>query len=253
VPEAFRELRRFGYAQDAEDRWVHRDFGLECQDPAALLALPEALLLRFHDPLSWADHLRPAERPALPAALQRLVREHELIWDGWLEAFEAPGGNVYVSVEEMERLGAERLDEVLSRIEVFYDRRAMRLLGSCSGMGIMVLWLAGGWLVGVPGWLIGMAIIAVGTWLLRPRRMPESMWAGIDQEVWERAVDEAREMVGEDWDDLALATGAVPVDEEHVHLTVVGRTIALETLWTFDAEQLNEVLSTLAPIEVDED
>ncbi len=250
MPEAgFRALRRYGYAQDPEDRWVHRDFGMECQDPEALLALPEALLQRFHDPSTWADELRPVERPPLPAELQRLVRDHELLWDGWLEAFEAPSGNVYVTVEDMDRLGADQLSQVLGRIDTFYDARSVRLMGSCLGMAIMLIWLATGWMLDVPAWLVGMAVIAVGTWLIRPRRMPEAMWAGIDQEIWEHAVDEAREMVGEDWDEVALSTGALPVDEEHVHLSVLQRTIALEQLWSFEVEPFTRILGTLSPIE----
>ena len=254
MPEGdFRALRQYGYAQDAQDRWVHPDFGLECQSPEELLKLDQDLLERFHAPLTWADQLRPIERPPLPADLQRLVREHELLWDGWLEAFEAPGGNVYITTLDMERLGAEQLNLVLLRIEAFQDKRALRVVGSCLGMAVMLVWLAAGWLLGVPAWLIGMAVIAVATWLIRPKRMPEGMWAGIDQEIWEHAVDEARDMLGEDWDELALATGALPIDEEHVHLSVLRRSIALETLWGFETEGFSRVLACLAPIEVDED
>ena len=60
-----------------------------------------------------------------------MVREHELLWDGWLEAFEGPGGNVYLSVEDMDRLGPEQLAQVLERVEAFLSNSNS---GSNSGV-----------------------------------------------------------------------------------------------------------------------
>lgn len=247
------DLRRFGYLLDREDRWVHPRFGLECQDPEALLACDPEELERFHDDSVWADEIKPRARPTMDADLGRAVREHELEWDGWLEAFETGNGDVYISMDELEALGAEGFVQVMDDATSWYDRHAMRTIGGCAGLGVMVVWLALGWLAGTVWWLLGMAAIAVVTWVGRPRPRPKDLWGPIDPARFEHALERAAEQVSEEWESVLLRCGALPVGDTHLRLNVLRRTIRSDVLMsTFTPDGLGTILLTLAPVEDDE-
>ena len=245
------DLRRFGYLLDRQDRWVHPRFGLECQDPEALIACSE--VEAFHDAEVWADEVQPRQRPSLEPELARVVRDYELEWDGWLEAFETGNGDVYVTLEELEDMGAAGFREVMEQATGWYDKHAMRTLGGCLGLGVMLLWLALGWMAGTVWWLLGMAAIAVVTWLVRPRSRPRSLWGPIDPARFEKALEEATGRLGDEWEPVLLRCGALPAGPEHLRLNVIRRTIRTDVLRrTFSPDGLAAILLTLAPVEDDE-
>ncbi|HJN75036.1 MAG TPA: hypothetical protein QGF58_14000 [Myxococcota bacterium] len=247
------DLRRFGYLLDREDRWVHPIFGLKCEDPEALLACDPEQLEDFHADRVWADGVQARARPAMAPEISTLVRDYELEWDGWLEAFETGNGDVYVTLEELEDMGPEGFREVMNGATAWYDRHAMRTVGGCAGLGVMVLWLALGWLTGVVWWLLGMAAIAVVTWMIRPRPRPKTLWGPIDPARFESALEEATERVDEEWEDVLLRCGALPAGDDHIRLVVIRRTIRTDVLVsTFDPDTLAAILHTLAPVEDDE-
>ncbi len=183
-------MRRFGYVLDPHDRWVHPRFGLECQDVKALLAC--AKLETFHDDATWADRIEPRQRPPLSPDVNRSVQRWGLIWDGWMGAFETGNGDIYVTPDELEALGGDGFDAVMDYTTSWYDKHAMRTVGGCAGMGVMLLWLVLGWMAGTVAWLLGMATIAVVTWFVRPRGRPSDLWGeGIDTARFEGLLQRA--------------------------------------------------------------
>lgn len=224
--------------------------GMECQDPEALESCSEVEV--FHDESVWVD-LSPRPRPSMDPEIARVVRDHELEWDGWLEAFETGNGDVYVTLAELQDLGPEGFDALMEGATGWYDRHAMRTLGGCLGLGVMFAWLAAGWLAGTVWWLLGMAAIAVVTWMIRPRSRPGDLWGPIDTGRFGKALERAAEGFDEAWEPVLLRCGALPVGEEHLRLNVLRRSVRAETLRErFTPDGLAAILLTLAPVEDDE-
>ena len=242
-------MRRFGYVLDGRDRWVHPRFGLECQDPDALLSCEK--LDAFHDDATWADELEPQQRPPLAPDVNRAVQRWGLTWDGWVGAFETGNGDVYVTPEDLEALGGDGFDAVMERTTSWYDTHAMRTVGGCAGMGVMLLWLLLGWLAGTVAWLLGMAGIAIATWFVRPRGRPRDLWGErIDPARFEGLLERATKRFDDGWTEALMTVGAIPVDDEHLRLFVLRRTIADQSLTErFTPDELLAILGTLAPVE----
>ena len=229
-------LRALGYMLDGEDRWVHPRLKLELQDPDALLACNESDLEVFHDGSLWAE-LEPAPRPALDFDLSSRVARLELSWDGWLRAWELQEG-LYASHEQLVEMG-DRLEGTLAGLRRWQEGHDRRLVGSCMGMAAMLLWLLGGWAFGVSAWLGGVAFIAVATWLVRPRSRPDSLFGNLDVELVPKALAAGRD-----------AVAAIPVDGEHVRLSVLERNVAVSELKrAFQPEVLGRILHSVAPVD----
>lgn len=246
-------MRGFGYVLSPDDRWVHPRFALECQDVDALLQCTN--LDAFHDNATWADDIQPTQRPPLPPDVNRAVQQWGLTWDGWVGAFETGNGDVYVTPEELEALGGDGFDQIMQATTAWYDRHAMRTVGGCAGMGVMLLWLVLGWLAGTVAWLLGMAAIAIVTWFVRPRGRPQDLWGeGVDPYRYEGLLEAATARFDEEWKEALMTCGAIPSGDDHLHLIVLQRTISDASLVSsFAPDDLLAILKNLAPVYTPED
>lgn len=240
-------LRALGYMLDAEDRWIHPRLKLEAEDPEALLECAEPDLEAFHDGRLWAE-LEPTPRPALDFDLSGRVARLELTWDGWLGAWELQEG-LYARHEQLLEMG-EGLESTLVGLRLWQRSHDRRLLGSCLGMGVMLLWLIGGWIFGLSAWLGGIAFIAVGTWLVRPRSRPDALFGSLDVDLVPKALTAGREALGEGWEEIADAVAAIPLDATHVRLSVLERNVLVSELKeAFEPEGLGRILHSVSPVD----
>jgi len=240
-------LRALGYVLDSEDRWVHPSLRLEAQDPHALLACDPDELERFHDGSLW-EEVDPKPRPRLDSDLAGRVVRLDLNWDGWLGAWELQDG-VYAGHEDLLAMG-ETLERTLSGLRAWQTRHDRRLLGSCLGMAVMLLWVFFGWLSGLPIWLGGFAVIAVLTWLVRPVKRPDALFGSLEVDMIPKALAKGRDALGEGWEEIADAVAAIPLDSEHVRLAVLERNVAIQRLKAaFQPDGLAQILHALAPAE----
>jgi len=241
-------LRSLGYHQDTGDRWVHAGLQVRLVDPALMFSVEPSQVEAFHDDGLWSD-LRPPPRPLMDAELGRVVVELELDWNGWLGTWLSPSG-LHMTQRELEDLGAEALSELESQRLVWLEEHRRRRFAGCLGMGAMVLWLGAGWLLGTTLWLLGMAAIAVWSWMMRPQRWPPELNPeGPDPEA---AVEEGRQMLGPEWAGVASIVAPIPVDTDHVHLLNLERTISLDAMSQhFTPEGFMRILNALVPLDED--
>ncbi len=241
-------LRQLGYHQDLEGRWVHPDLSAWLLDPVLLLETEPAQVDAFHDPATWADIREPA-RPLMEADLARAVNQAELIWNGWLGHWQSPSG-LQLPQPDLERLGGEALSALEQQRLAWLAEHSRRRLAGCAGMGAMILWLGVGWAIAgsVTVWLLGMAVIAVGSWLLRPVPWPQGL--DPDPPDNEHRMVAGREALGPAWHAVALLTAPVRWDSDHVVLLTLERVIAVEHLHdTFTPEVFLRILHALEPID----
>ena len=240
-------LRALGYVLDHDDHWVHPQLKLQLQDPDALLGCDPGALDAFHDGRLW-EELEPEPRPHLEGDLAGRVVHLQLSWDGWLRAWELQDG-LYVRHEQLLAMG-ERLETTLSGLQHWQAGHDRRLLGSCLGMLVMVLWLFGGWLLGLPVWLAGMAVIAVATWFIRPRKRPDVLFGELDIDLVPKALDAGREALGEGWEDIADSVAAIPLWGDYIRLSVLERNVAIKRLkQAFEPSDMAGILHTVAPVD----
>ncbi len=240
-------MRALGYVLDSEDRWVHPSLKLEAQDPQELLACDPDELERFHDGSLW-EKVEPKPRPPLDSELAGRVVRLELNWDGWLGAWELQDG-VYAGHDDLLAMG-ETLETTLSGLRTWQHGHDRRLLGSCMGMGVMLLWLVFGWLFGLSIWLGGVAIIAIVTWLMKPIKRPDALFGSLEVDMIPKALAAGRDALGDGWEEIADAVAAIPLDAEHVRLAVLERNVAIQRLKaSFEPDGLARILHALAPAE----
>ena len=241
-------MRALGYVLDAEDRWLHPRLRLEAPDPDQLLACDPDALETFHDGSLWEQDIEPEPRPVLHGPLASQVARLELSWDGWLRAWELESG-LYARHDQLVAMG-EQMEVTLAGLRRWQAGHDRRLMGSCAGMAVMLLWLVAGWLFGLPTWLGGMAFIAVATWLVRPRKRPDALFGDLEVDLVPKALEAGRTALGEGWEDIADAVAAIPLDAEHVRLSVLERNVAIKRLkQAFEPGGLARILHTVAPVE----
>ncbi len=243
-------LRALGYHQDLQERWVHGRLGVWLMDPALLLGLDPDEVTAFHDEHFWAD-LQPAPRPLMDAELSRAINQAELSWNGWLGNWSSPSG-LTLTLQDVEDLGPEGLQTLENQRLEWLAEHSRRRMAGCAGMGLMITWLGIGWAIAgsVTVWLLGMALIAIGSWLTRPSPWPSELDPeGPDPEV---ALKEGQAMLGEAWHSVALLIAPIPVDTDHVHFLVLERTIALAALHEhFTPGGFMRILHAVEPLEED--
>jgi hypothetical protein len=226
--ELHTRLRGLGYHQDLQGRWVHGGLALWLMDPDLLLQLPPEEVSAFHDSAIWAD-LRPAPRPLMEADLSRVINDLEMTWNGWLATWISPS-SLQLTQADLTELGPQGLASLETQRLEWLEEHGRRRFAGCAGMGAMILWLGVGWAIAgsVTVWLIGMAVIAVGSWLMRPVPWPAEL--DPDPPNVEEALTVGREMLGPDWQQTSLLTSPIPVDTDHVHFLRLERTIAVDAL-----------------------
>ncbi len=241
-------LRALGYHQDLQERWIHPDLDLWLMDPAMLLEIDTDQVDAFHDPVVWAD-LRPPSRPLMDAELGRAVVQAGLTWDGWMGHWSSPSG-LQLTQPDVEALGAEALPELETRRLAWLAEHSRRRLAGCTGMAVMILWLGVGWAIAgsVTVWLLGMAVIAVASWLFRPVQWPSDL--DPDPPDNEARLTAGREALGPPWYPVAMLTAPILWDSDHVHLLTLGRTIAVDALHErFSPDVFLRILHCLEPID----
>ena len=144
----------------------------------------------------------------------------------------------------------ERLETTLSGLQTWQSGHDRRLMGSCLGMLAMVLWLFGGWLLGLSVWLGGMAVIAVATWLIRPRKRPDVLFGDLDIDLVPKALEAGRDALGEGWEDIANSVAAIPLWGDYVRLSVLERNVSIQRLkQAFEPSEIARILHTVAPVD----
>jgi len=242
-------LRALGY-MNLHDRWVHPALRLWTPNPSSLLKCDKRQLDRFHDRDTWVDIPAP-DKPFLSPEVGRVVRELQLTWFGWLNAWFFKSG-VGILTEEIESLGGDGLKQMVSRFENFHKENQTRKQVGCFGLAFMFFWLVGGWQWGSNAWLLGMATIAVGTWLFRPIAETPDLWGEINEVTAQDALKRGRELLGEEWSEFAYATAAIPIDEEHLHLMNIEKSIAISSIRShFTPDGVSRILKWLVPVEDD--
>lgn len=241
-------LRALGYHQDLQDRWVHPVLNLWLMDPALMLELPVDQVDAFHDEAVWAQVREPA-RPLMDAELSRAVNQADLTWQGWVGHWSSPSG-LQLTQADIEHLGVETLSTLEQRRLAWLDEHGRRRFAGCTGMAVMILWLGVGWAIAgsVTVWLIGMAIIAVASWLTRPVPWPPEL--DPDPPPNEAILDLGRETMGPDWHGVALLTAPIPWDGDQLHLLTLARTISVTSLHEhFTPDVFLRMLHALEPID----
>ena len=241
-------LRALGYLLDEENRWIHPWLGAWLPAPEKLLALPQEQLETFHSDTHWLNRQEPP-RPALEPDLLALVGTRKLHWYGWLEVWYLPSG-AGVRHEDLKSLGADRMRSLLDGLDEWQERNQLRKSCGCLGMALMVIWLFTGWQWGSVTWLLGMALIAVGTWLGRPLPFPEGLWEGIEEFDIQQALLPAREALGPAWEEVAELTGALLLEEEELYLMNLDRSVRVDSLMEhFEPDNFLHLLHLLIPLE----
>lgn len=246
------ELRELGYLLDPEDMWIHPRLRLLVEDQEVLLSARRDHLTAFHDPSLW-DRMDAEPAPILEESLRRAVRQAELSWDGWLNAWDTGEGS-WLRTEQLESLGPQGLIALVSAARAFETKHRRRRAAGCAGLFLMFGWLLVGWLAGVNAWLIGMLVIAGVTLVFRPRGMPDGLWGEADSEMLIHALEAGQIALGEEWGEAAHALGAIPAGPEHLHLLLVERTVRTETLLErFEPDELLRILHAVSPLGDEED
>ena len=240
-------LRALGYV-NLHDRWVNASLRIWTPTPSRLLACDDEQLDAFHAPETWSD-IRAPQRPHLPPDLTRAARELELRWFGWLDAWFFPSG-AGISARELEQLGADGLRGLTERIAEFHRDNDTKKRAGCVGLAMMFFWLVAGWQWGSTAWLLGMATIAVGSWLFRPMRATPELWGGVREVTAQDALRRGRDLLGEEWSEVAYITAAIPAEEGHLHLMNLEQNISIANLrGLFTPNGIKEILHNLVPID----
>ncbi len=241
-------LRSLGYHRDGRDEWIHAGLQVRLVDPELLFSVEPGQVESFHDERLWSD-VRPRPRPLMEAELGRAVVELELDWNGWLESWLSPSG-LHLAQRDLESLGEERLRDIETRRRAWLKEHAQRRLAGCAGMAAMIVWMGVGWLLGTTLWILGMALIAVGSWLMRPVPWPAEI--NPDGPDPEEALERGRQMLGPEWDGVARIVAPVPIDRGHVRLLNLERTISVEVMQErFTPEGFVHILHALVPLDED--
>ena len=149
-------------------------------------------------------------------------------------------------------LGAAPFGAILDGLDTWQEKNQLRKSCGCLGMALMVTWLFSGWHWGSVTWLLGMALIAAGTWLGRPLPFPDALWEGIDEFDIQEALAPAREALGPAWKEVAELTGAVLLDKEELYLMNLDRSMRVESLLEhFEPDSFLNLLHLLHPLEAD--
>ena len=243
-------LRALGY-MNLHDRWVHPSLRLWTPDPKSLLKCDKEQLEVFHNSETWVEFSAP-DKPFLSPDVGRVVRELQLTWFGWLDAWFFKSG-VGIRTNEIESLGGDGLKQMVARFESFHKENQTRKQVGCFGLALMFFWLVGGWQWGPNAWLVGMAAIAVGSWLFRPIAETPDLWGEINEVTAQDALLKGRQLLGEEWREFAYATAAIPIDKEHLHLMNIEKNIAISSVRRhFTPDGITLILKWLVPIEDDE-
>lgn len=251
MDETTTRLRQLGYHQDLDGRWLHGALGVWLVDPEQLLALPREPVEAFHDEALWPA-LRPAPRPLMDAGLSHAAIQAELVWDGWLGTWSSPSGLV-LGQPDLARLGAEGIAALETARSAWLAEHGRRRVAGCTGMAVMIAWLGAGWMLAgsVTVWLIGMAVIAVGSWLTRPVPWPAEL--NPEPPDTRALFDAASDRLGEAWHAVVRLTAPILADADHLHLLGLDRSIAIDTLLArFTPDDFLRILHTLEVLDEDE-
>ena len=239
-------LRALGYHKDLQDRWIHEVLQVWLMDPALLLELEPTQVEAFHDPEVWVQVRAPA-RPLMDADLHRAVTQADLSWNGWLGQWSSPSG-LQLTQQDVEELGVETLSTLEQRRLTWLAEHGRRRFAGCTGMGVMILWLGVGWAIAgsITVWRLGMAVIAVASWLLRPVPWPEEL--DPEPPSTEERLTTGRELLGPEWHGVALLTAPIPWDGGAVHMLSLDRTITVSRLHEhFTPDVFLRILHALEP------
>jgi len=243
-------MRSLGYIVDTDDRWIHPGIGVWVPQPHSLAECERSELDAFHDREIWANLDKP-DQPYLSPDVGRAAREHQMQWYGWLDVWFFPNG-AGLMTEELERIGPTGLNSLVERYTTFHKENHRRKQIGCFGVCTMFFWLVGGWQWGTDVWLLGMAAIAVGSWLFRPIMEPPDLWGEVTEVNTQEFLERGAAMLGEGWADFARATATIPIDSDHVHMMNLDRTIAVDALKrNFTPEGILKILHWMVPIDDD--
>lgn len=241
-------MRALGYVVDTDDRWMHPGIGVWVPQPQALADCDRAELEAFHDREIWAKIEKP-KAPYLSPDVGRSVREHEMQWFGWLDVWFFPNG-AGLMTEELERIGPTGLKALVDRYTNFHQANHRRKQIGCFGVCTMFFWLVAGWQWGDDVWLLGMAAIAVGSWLFRPIMEPPDLWGEVTEVNTQEYLERGAAMLGEEWASFARATAAIPLDSDHIHMMNLDRNISVDALHRhFSPEGILKILHWMVPID----
>jgi hypothetical protein len=152
--------------------------------------------------------------------------------------------------EELERIGPAGLNKLVERYMSFHKENHRRKQIGCFGVCVMFFWLVGGWQWGTDVWLLGMAAIAVGSWLFRPIMEPPDLWGDVTEVNTQEFLERGAEMLGEGWKDFAKAAAAIAIDSDHIHMMSLDRTISVDALKRhFSPEGIMKILHWMVPID----
>lgn len=241
-------MRELGYIVNTDDRWIHPWLKMWVTNPQSLAQCDRDQLEAFHSEDTWAPLEKP-QQPYLSPDLGRAVREHKLQWFGWMDVWFLPNG-AGILTDELERIGAHGLNELISRYMSFHQENHRRKQAGCVGMFAMFFWLVGGWQWGSEVWLLGMALIAVGSWLFRPIMEPPDLWGEVHEVNTQEAMEQGALMLGEEWKEFARATAVIPLDSDHIHMMNLDRCISVEKLQRhFSPEGILSILKWMVPVD----